>query len=357
MEEADLVGAALDNHPIYLMSALGMIGLLSCSISALIWSNFSISIELVRIPCAIMPYVGVCIEAPFPILLVYSLANCLSVPASSVLMVLMLRSPLFSWFADTTWMFSMCLFLLCSIARSAWLCRVRGFFALRFSMVVGSVIFTMISRCAWIRDDVCVEIVIGLLICETLLLSTEAYELLGVGEECMAFAMSLISFSSVDVSLPAIATSLVIAFVSWHILMACCDDMAVCWTVAAVVWTVVGIPLPFPHHAVQSNPREKAHRHRREGWSYRHALRCDEDNTLDASRIHCGQSWYCLNQITLQLKGAIPYSSNDTQRDLFQVSIMFEVAGICGRKPNSGDLSIKTINTEDAGTLRQFANE
>jgi len=45
-------------HPIYLMSAFGMKALLSCSSSALISSNFSISIELVLIPCARIPYVG-----------------------------------------------------------------------------------------------------------------------------------------------------------------------------------------------------------------------------------------------------------------------------------------------------------
>jgi hypothetical protein len=117
---------ATESHPMYLMSANGMNGVLSCSNSFLTSSNFVMSIDLVRIPCAMMPYVGTRTEAPLPILPDQSSANCLSASASSILVVLMLRSPLFSWFADTTRMFSMCLCLLCSIARSTWLCRVRG---------------------------------------------------------------------------------------------------------------------------------------------------------------------------------------------------------------------------------------
>jgi hypothetical protein len=59
--------------------------------------------------------------------------------------------------------------------------------------VLGSVIFTMISRCVWMSDGVCVDNVIGLLIAAELLLSTEAYELFGVGADWMAFAILLVS--------------------------------------------------------------------------------------------------------------------------------------------------------------------
>jgi hypothetical protein len=40
-----------------------------------------------------------------------------------------------------------------------------------------SVIFTMISRCAWMSDRVCIDIVISLLIGVKLLLSINVYEL------------------------------------------------------------------------------------------------------------------------------------------------------------------------------------
>ena len=130
------------------MSAFGIKGLLSWSNSALISSNFSISIELVLIPCASIPYVGSRVDAPLPIRLIRSFANCLNASALFLLDVLMLRSPLFSWSADTTPVLSMCSFLLCSIARSILFCKFLGLFARRLSIVAGSVIFTIISRCA-----------------------------------------------------------------------------------------------------------------------------------------------------------------------------------------------------------------
>ncbi|KAH9204908.1 hypothetical protein DL95DRAFT_398181, partial [Leptodontidium sp. 2 PMI_412] len=85
---------------------------------------------------------------PLPIRFIQSFANCFKASASFLFDVLMLRSPLFSWLADATPIRSMCLFLLCSIARSTWLCKFLGFLARRLSIVVVSVIFTMISRCA-----------------------------------------------------------------------------------------------------------------------------------------------------------------------------------------------------------------
>ena len=42
-------------------------------------------------------------------------------------------------------------------------------------------------------DGVCVDIAIGLLIGDKLLLSTEAYELFGEGADWMAFAMLFVS--------------------------------------------------------------------------------------------------------------------------------------------------------------------
>jgi len=44
-------------------------------------------------------------------------------------------------------------------------------------MVLGSVIFTIISRCAWIRDGFYIGIEIDLLLSIILLLRAEAYEL------------------------------------------------------------------------------------------------------------------------------------------------------------------------------------
>jgi hypothetical protein len=55
MVKADFVVAALEIYPMYLMSAFGIKALLSWRSSALISSNFAISIELVLIPCARMP--------------------------------------------------------------------------------------------------------------------------------------------------------------------------------------------------------------------------------------------------------------------------------------------------------------
>lgn len=65
MEEADLVSADFESHPIYLISALGMNGLLSWRSSALTSLNLSMSIDFVRIPCAIMLYIGILMVAPF----------------------------------------------------------------------------------------------------------------------------------------------------------------------------------------------------------------------------------------------------------------------------------------------------
>ena len=100
-------------HPIYLMSAFGMKALLSCSSSALISSNFSISIELVLIPCARIPYVGSLIVMPLPIRLIQSFANCFKASASFLFDVLRLKSPLCNWLAEATRIRSMCFF--CSV--------------------------------------------------------------------------------------------------------------------------------------------------------------------------------------------------------------------------------------------------
>lgn len=94
--------AALESHPRYLMLASGIQGLLSYSISCFTSLSFSISIDLVRIPCAMMP-----VRTQIEVLLDQWSANCLSASASSVLVVLILRSPLFNWFADATLIFSM----------------------------------------------------------------------------------------------------------------------------------------------------------------------------------------------------------------------------------------------------------
>jgi hypothetical protein len=58
---------ATESHPMYLMSANGMNGVLSYS-NSFLTSNFVMPIDLVRIPCAVMPYVGSRTEAPLPIL-------------------------------------------------------------------------------------------------------------------------------------------------------------------------------------------------------------------------------------------------------------------------------------------------
>ena len=81
-------------------------------------SNFSISIDLVWILCASILYIGIRTLVPFLTLFTQSLANYLNTSASSILIVFILRSLLFSWFADATCICSMCLFLLCSIAQS-----------------------------------------------------------------------------------------------------------------------------------------------------------------------------------------------------------------------------------------------
>jgi hypothetical protein len=96
MDDADFMGADLESHPIYLILANEINGLLSYSSSSLTLLNFIMSINLIYILCAMMPYVGTLIKAPFPILPNQSLANCLSALASLILVVLMLKSPLFS---------------------------------------------------------------------------------------------------------------------------------------------------------------------------------------------------------------------------------------------------------------------
>jgi hypothetical protein len=146
MVEADFVSAALDSHPMYLISAFDIKGLLSCRSSALISSNFSMSIELVLIPCARIPYISSRILVPLPIRFIQSFTNCFKASASFLFNVLMLRSPLFSWLADATRIHSMCLFLLCSIVRSTWFYKFLGFLARRLSIVDRSAIFIIISR-------------------------------------------------------------------------------------------------------------------------------------------------------------------------------------------------------------------
>ena len=133
--------------------------------------------------------------------------------------------------------------MLYSITRSTWLYRLRGFFTWRFSIILGFIIFTIISRCAWISDGVYVDIIIGLLIGTKLLLSTKAYELFGVGADWMAFVILFVSRRITATAFPASATSFVIAFVSWLIRTAYCDAVAVCCTAMAVVWTVSAVVL------------------------------------------------------------------------------------------------------------------
>jgi hypothetical protein len=68
MDDADFIRADLASHPMYLMSASGINSLLSYNNSSLTFSNFVMSIDLVRILCVIMPYVGTLTEASSPIL-------------------------------------------------------------------------------------------------------------------------------------------------------------------------------------------------------------------------------------------------------------------------------------------------
>jgi hypothetical protein len=142
--EADLINAALDSHPTYLISTFGINGLLSYRSSALILSNFSISIKLVLIPYTRILYISSRILVPLLIRFIQSLANCFKASASFLFDVLILRSPLFSWLADTIRIRLICLFLLCSIARSTWLYKFLGFLARRFLIVNKSAIFTII---------------------------------------------------------------------------------------------------------------------------------------------------------------------------------------------------------------------
>jgi hypothetical protein len=63
-----LINNFLKNHPIYLTFAFRIKCLLSSNILPRMSSNFSISVELVRIPCTSTLYVGSRTDAPFPIL-------------------------------------------------------------------------------------------------------------------------------------------------------------------------------------------------------------------------------------------------------------------------------------------------
>ena len=85
---------------------------------------------------------------PLLIWFIQSSANCFKASALFLFDVLMLRSLLFSWLADATRIYLMCLFLLCLIAWSTWFCKFLEFLTWRLSIVDVSVIFTMISRCA-----------------------------------------------------------------------------------------------------------------------------------------------------------------------------------------------------------------
>lgn len=82
MLENDFVLAALDSHPKYLMSVLGIKDLLSCSDSGLISSNSSTCIELVLIPCARTPYVGSRTLVALLIRFIQSFANWFEASAS-----------------------------------------------------------------------------------------------------------------------------------------------------------------------------------------------------------------------------------------------------------------------------------
>ena len=62
--EADFISAALNSYLIYLISIFGINSLLSYRNSALISSNFSMSIKLVLIPCVRIPYIGSRILVP-----------------------------------------------------------------------------------------------------------------------------------------------------------------------------------------------------------------------------------------------------------------------------------------------------
>ena len=103
--------------------------------------------------------------------------------------------------------------------------------------MVGSVIFTMISRCAWMNEDVWVDIVTGLLGGIALLLSTDAYELLGAGVDWIALAMQFVSCMTAVAALAASAASLVTKFVSCVSSVACCVAIATCCAVFATVFT------------------------------------------------------------------------------------------------------------------------
>ena len=68
IDNIDFIGADLNSYPIYLILANGINGLLSCSNSFLTLLNFVISIDLIRILCAIILYIRTRIEAMFLIL-------------------------------------------------------------------------------------------------------------------------------------------------------------------------------------------------------------------------------------------------------------------------------------------------
>ena len=120
--------------------------------------------------------------------------------------------------------------------------------ACRDSMVLGSVIITMISRCAWMSEGVCVGTVTSLLRGAGLLLSTEVHELLVEEADWMAFAILLVSWRMTTAAFPACDTSFVIefvsfvtAFVSWLIRIACYDTTTARCAVVAVVWAVSAV--------------------------------------------------------------------------------------------------------------------
>jgi hypothetical protein len=71
-------------------------------------------------------------------------------------------------------------------------------------------------------DDVWVDIVTGLLGGIALLLSTDAYELLGAGGDWMALVMQFVSCMTAVAALAASAASLVTVFVSCVSSVACC---------------------------------------------------------------------------------------------------------------------------------------
>ena len=92
----NFIDADLNNYSIYLILTNNINNLLFYNNSSLTSLNFIIFIDLIYIPCAIMPYIKTYIKISFPILLDQSLINYLSTSASSILIVLILRSLFFS---------------------------------------------------------------------------------------------------------------------------------------------------------------------------------------------------------------------------------------------------------------------